>query len=212
MMSSLRVGTGLIAVVAFLALPASAFAQQVGVKAGLNFASLTPEEDEDPDISRRRGLIGGVWVRLAPQTGPFSFQAEGLFSEKGVRYDARSVGLDGDADVRFRYLEVPLLARADMGAANANARFFVVGGLAPAFTLSARGQGVIDGEEFTHDVRDQTEPFDLGVVGGVGATFGRALVEARYTHGLLRTNKDHNEPNDRVRNRVFSVMVGIRLR
>jgi len=29
---------------------------------------------QDPDISRRRGFVGGVWVRTAP-SGRFSFQA-----------------------------------------------------------------------------------------------------------------------------------------
>ena len=42
--------------------------------------------------------------------------------------------------------------------------------------------------------------------------FGRGLIEARYTHGLLRINTDDNEPNDRLNNRVFSVTVGFRLR
>ncbi len=51
----------------FLILPASAFAQQVGVKGGINFASLTPEEDEEPG-SRRPGLVAGVWVRTASST------------------------------------------------------------------------------------------------------------------------------------------------
>ena len=67
--------------------PSSAPAQEVGVKAGANFASLTPEEDEDPDTSRRLGPVGGVWVRMAPSTR-FSFQVEGLFSEKGVKFEA----------------------------------------------------------------------------------------------------------------------------
>lgn len=202
---------GLVAAAVLLALPVSAFGQQVGVKAGMNLASLTPEEDEDPDISRRRGLVGGVWVRMAP-AGPLSFQAEGLFSEKGVRFDARALGLDGEVDVRFRYVEVPLLARVDGGAAGAIARLFAVGGVAPAFTLSARSRAALAGEEFTHDIGSQTESFDLGLVGGVGVAVGRTLLEARYTHGLRRTNTDNNEPNDRVRNRVFGVMIGVRLR
>ncbi len=57
MVSALSSHSLVYAVVAtvFLILPPSALAQQVGVKAGANFASLTPEEDEDPDTSRRLG-------------------------------------------------------------------------------------------------------------------------------------------------------------
>jgi hypothetical protein len=125
-----------VAVFLFFAAPA-AFAQQVGVKAGVNFASLIPEEDEDPELSRRRGLVAGVWVR-APRPARFSIQVEGLFSEKGVRFDGSSLGLDGEADIRIRYFEIPLLARADLDAGGSSPRLFVVGGVAPAFKLSAR--------------------------------------------------------------------------
>ena len=46
----------------FLIAPSSALAQEVGVKAGANFASLTPAEDEDPETSRLLGAVGGVWA------------------------------------------------------------------------------------------------------------------------------------------------------
>jgi hypothetical protein len=38
------------------------------------------------------------------------------------------------------------------------------------------------------------------------------LVEVRYTHGLLHINEDDNDPEDSIKNRVFSVIVGFRLR
>ena len=43
-------------------------------------------------------------------------------------------------------------------------------------------------------------------------TFGRALVEARYTHGVLHIVEDDNGDVDRLKNRVFSVLVGVRVR
>ncbi len=64
----------------------------------------------------------------------------------------------------------------------------------------------------TREAGRNIEPFDLGLVGGFGVEFVRGLIEARYTHGLLRINTDDNEPNDRLNNRVFSVTVGFRLR
>jgi hypothetical protein len=198
-----------------LIFPASAFAQEVGVKAGANFASLTPEEDEDPDTSRRLGLLAGVWVRT-PSTTRFSFQAEGLFSEKGVVFDG--IPIDPAAvlsvDVRVRYIEVPLLARLDFGSPGSSTRprVFVVGGVAPAFKLSARSEAAIAGEQQTADLDDAIEPLDLGLVGGIGVEFGRVQFEARYTHGILRINEDDNDPNDRIQNRVFSLSAGFRFR
>jgi len=194
-----------------LILPHSALAQQVGVKAGVNFASLTPEEDEDPDTSRRRGPVGGVWIGIAP-TARVSFQVEGLFSEKGVTYQVPGSGGNDTLDVRLRYFEIPLLARADVGAWGSGARVFVAGGAAPAFKLSARGKAVLDGEERTRDIDDDIYSSDVGLVGAFGVELGRALVEARYTHGLRHINTDDNGDEDRIKNRVFSVMVGFRLR
>ena len=192
-----------------LILPSSAPAQEIGVKAGVNFASLTPEEDEDPNTSRRIGPLGGVWVRI-PSSVRVSVQAEGLYSEKGVKVEG--FGLADSLDVGLRYLEIPVLARADVGAPGSPARVFVVGGGAPAFKLSARAKAVSGGEEETRDVDDAIYSMDFGLVGGVGVAFGRALIEARYTHGLRHINTDDNGDEDRIKNRVFSVIVGFRLR
>jgi len=195
----------------FLLFPTPARAQEIGVKAGVNFASLTPEEDEDPDTSRRIGAIAGVWVRI-PRSSRFSFQAEGLFSEKGVTFEpVPELGVDESIDIRIRYLEIPLLARLDFGAVGSAARVFVVGGAAPAFKLSAHGKATFEGVEQTRDIDDDVYSADVGLVGGVGVEFGRALIEARYTHGLRHINTDDNGDEDRIKNRVFSVMFGFRL-
>lgn len=192
----------------FLILPVSAFAQEIGVKAGVNFASLPPEEDETPDIPPRVGPVGGVWIRTSPASR-VSFQVEGLFSEKGTHWNFSP---DVSVEIRIRYAEIPLLARADLGAPDSTRRVFLIGGAAPAFKLSARSGGKFFGEESTRDAGRDIEAFDLGLVGGVGVEFGRGQIEARYTHGALRINTDDNEPNDRLNNRVFSVTAGFRLR
>jgi hypothetical protein len=191
-----------------LILPASASAQQAGVKGGLNFASLPPEEDEHPDIPPRLGPVAGVWVRML-SASRLSFQAEALFSEKGVHWNFSP---DVSIEIRIRYIEIPLLARADFGSPAAARRVYVVGGGAPAFRLSARGTSKFEGGEGSRDIDNEIEAVDLGLVGGLGVELGRGLIEARYTHGLLRINTDDNEPNDRLNNRVFSVTAGFRFR
>ena len=198
-----------VAATVFLILPVSAHAQQFGVKGGINFASLTPEEDEDPDDSRRLGPAGGAWIRI-PSSTRLSFQVEGLFSEKGVKFKAPALGLDA-ADVRLRYLEVPALARFDFGASGGT-HAFVVGGAAPAFKLAAHATAEGGGRKDTRNIDDDIYGFDVGLVGGLGVEVGRALIEARYTHGLRHINTDDNGDEDRIKNRVFSVMVGFRVR
>jgi hypothetical protein len=191
------------------ALPATASAQQVGVKAGVNSATLDGlSDDELTDDARKRriGLVAGVWVRT-PVSGRFSFQAEALFSEKGVKFEEGG----GTADIRLRFIEVPLLGHVSLGTPGSDSGFFVVAGVAPAFKLSGRGKFEFDGVEETEDFSDDLESMDLGLVGGAGFEFGRASVEARYTHGLRNLVKDE-EDTDNPKSRVFSVLVGYRFR
>jgi len=199
---------------AFLIVPTLVHAQEVGVKAGINSASLTPEEGEDPEISRRIGFVGGGWIRW-PLSPRFTLQTEGLFSEKGVTFGIPSIEgfRAGESEIRVRYLEFPLLARGDFSSTGSSTRFFVAGGLAPAFELASHGWLRLEGlDESSRDIGDQIKPFDLGLVGGAGIEFGRAVIEARYTHGLLHINEDDNGDEDRTKNRVFSVMAGFRVR
>lgn len=203
------IGAALIASVT--ALPVPAFAQEVGIKGGVNFASLTRFADEADSTSRRIGLIGGVWVRF-PTASALSFQLEALVSEKGITFEQAFEGVPVDGNLRIRYVEVPLLARFDTAPGGAAARFYVLAGAAPAFRLGD-GQLKVEAEglEETMDFGESGEDlksFDLGIVGAAGIGFGRALVEARYTHGLLVTGDGDDSP----KHRVFSVMVGVRFR
>ena len=206
-MSTVRLAWAVLAAAAFVSLPAATCAQEVGVKAGLNSAWLTPLEDETPDITHRLGPVGGVWVRT-PFAERVSFQAEGLFSRRGRTGISRFASWE----YRVRYFEVPLLARVDFGAPASTTRLFAVAGAAPAFKLSDRTTAEFEGQRVTRSNPDAFYSFDVGLVGGVGVDIGRAQVEARYTHGLRHINTDDNGDEDRVKNRVFSVTLGFRIR
>lgn len=192
-------------VAALTALPTAAAAQQIGVKAGVNVATLT--NAEFPDHSQRIGLVGGLFVTV-PATERFSFQIEGLYSEKGIKIEVEESGFELDGNLRLRYLEVPVLGRADFGTAGSSPRFYAVAGAAPAFNVGAQFKAEALGEEETEDISDDIESFDLGLVGGLGVEYGNLNVEARYTHGLMSVAKD----DDSVKSRVFSVTAGYRFR
>jgi hypothetical protein len=193
-------------------LPVLAYAQEVGAKGGVNFAKMSEADDEFVNITQRLGLIGGVWVRT-PVRSPLSFQVEALLSEKGFKFDGQAEGIDLSGNLRIRYVEVPLLARLDLGTSGASPRFYVLAGAAPAFKVGdAEIKVEAEGQELTVDfenvVGEELKSFDLGLVGAAGVEFGRALVEARYTHGLMRAGESDDSP----KNRVFSVMAGFRFR
>jgi hypothetical protein len=205
-----RLFTAAVLVTAIASLPTTAAAQQIGVKAGVNFATLA-EVDEFDDASRRIGLVAGLFAKV-PVDEMFSFQIEGLYSEKGLTAEAVEGGVELDGEIRLRYLEVPVLGRADFGADGSPARFYAVAGAAPAFKLGARLKIEALDEEETEDIGDDIESFDLGLVGGIGAEFGNFNVEARYTHGMLSIAKDADDDDEQTKNRVFSVTAGYRFR
>ena len=66
-----------------------------------------------------------------------SLLVEGLFSEKGVKFNLEPLGVN-DAELRVRYLEIPVLARGAFGASSSATRMFVIGGVEPAFELALR--------------------------------------------------------------------------
>ncbi|HUF24710.1 MAG TPA: porin family protein [Vicinamibacterales bacterium] len=199
-------------VASIAALPLPVFAQEGGLKAGLNLASWSEQDPEEGvELSRRTGLVAGGWLRT-PERSRVSFQIEALYSEKGASLTVDMFD-EIDAEVRLRYVEVPLLARVDFAPAGSAGRFHLFGGVAPAFRISARASGSDGTNESSADVGDSFETFDLGAVAGAGLEFGRAVIDARYTHGLRSIAKaeaaDIEVPT--VKNRAFSVMVGFRL-
>ncbi len=181
----------------------AAFAQEpaaVGVKAGANFANLNFEgEDATFSVDRRAGFVGGLFV-VWPATSRLALQTEILFSRKGAE-----VGEGGDsAKIKLNYLDLPVLARVSSEASGGTS-FHVFAGPSFGFRLSAKGEG--DGEE--EDLDDDVERFDLGLVAGAGVEFGRLIIDGRYTWGLSDIDKDKSD-DVKVKNRVFSVMAGIR--
>lgn len=206
-----RLFTAAVLVTAFAFLPSTAAAQQIGVKAGVNFANISDVTEDFPESTQRIGLVGGLFVKV-PVTERFSFQVEGLYSEKGLHIEDSDEGIDFEGDLRLRYFEVPVLGRADFGTPGSTANFYVVAGAAPAFKLDGRVRIEALGEEETEDISDDLESFDLGLVGGLGLEFGNASVEGRYTHGLRSIGNDADDDDDGGRNRVFTVTVGYRFR
>ena len=193
--------------------PEAAAAQDVIAKAGLNF-STDSNPYEDSSQSRRRGLVAGIAVRV-PTRDRFSVQFEGLYSEKGHRFGSGGVMPAETGDFTIRYLELPILGRADFGGADAGGRFYLVGGAAPALRLDAklRIDGPASGKDEEFDWTDEVRKFDLGLTGGVGVEAGRLSIEARYTRGLLTIDADPRYVDTAaITNRTFMMALGYRLR
>lgn len=191
----------------------SAFAQerQIGLKAGLNVASVKFEGDssEGYDESRIGFLAGGFMV--LPVTGPLALQIEALFSQKGAQLSITEDNVE--ATLELDYLDFPVMLRFQ-GPASGSTRLHFFGGPSMAFRMGARSKLAYSGSSFTEgsidNIEDDIEPFDFGIVAGGGVDIGRRIViDARYSWGLSTINKDTSQGIE-MKNRVFSILGGVR--
>ena len=170
-----------------------------GARAGVNFANVAFDGDEDVPSSTHIGVLAGVFATV-PLTGWLAVQPEAIYSVKGASLDV----FDIDSDYIVDYFEIPVLARIPV-----RRHVYVAAGPSMAFRIRARSRTSFVGSTDEVDLDDEVESFDLGIVGAAGIEFGRWVVDGRYTHGLSDTDKDSSDPV-KIRNRVFSLSAGIR--
>jgi opacity protein-like surface antigen len=183
-------------------LPAVAAAQTpvtVGVKGGVNIAKISFDDDEDnEDVKSLVGAVAGLFVGKQ-FNDTFGLRAEGLFSQKGFK-DAES---GDDAKFKLTYVDVPLLLTLGPSSST-DTRFNVFTGPQVSFNLKAE-------EEFagvTTDRDEDVKSTDFGWVLGAGLEKGRITADARYTLGLSNIAEGGND----VKNKAFSVMIGVKLK
>lgn len=191
-----------LAFAAIVTLPAVATAQSpatFGVKAGVNIATLKFDDDEDSgDVKSLVGAVGGLF--LGKQINDtFGFRVEGLYSQKGAK-DAES---GEDAKFKLTYIDVPVLLTLGP-ASSGDTRFNVFTG--PQFSFNTKAEFEFDG--LTEDADDEVKGTDFGWVLGAGLEKGRITADARYTLGLSNIA----EGGGSVKNGVFAVMVGVKLK
>ena len=176
-----------------------------GVKAGANLANLDfSGDDVDVSFDRRVGLVAGAFM-LVPMTETFGFQVEGLYSQKGAKFEED--GFEGS--LKLDSFDVPVLARYTIPSST-DTSFHLFAGPSLGFKLSAKSKTSFDGEDDEEDISDDVAGVDFGVVIGAGLEFGRFVVDGRYTHGLTNLNKAEDNDGVETKSRVFSLMAGFR--
>jgi hypothetical protein len=168
-----------------------------GVKAGVNFANVSFDGDDEVPSSGRAGLLAGAFATI-PLAKWLTVQPEAIYTVKGASLDV----FDIDSDYIVDYLEVPVLARVPV-----RNRVYVAAGPSVAFRIRARSRTSFAGSTEEIDIGEDVESLDIGVVGAVGFQMGRWVFDGRYTHGLSDTNVEKND-NVKIRNRVFSLSGG----
>ena len=159
----------------------------LGVKGGLNFATLTGENNSEIGWTTDFNLGVMTEIKISDK---FSFQPELMYSGQGYGSNIPSEGT-----IALNYLNVPLMAK-----------YYVTKGLSleagpqMGFLLSTKGG--------TDTNKDQFKTTDLGVNFGVGYKLDNGLnFSARYNLGLTNINK-MGDFSDKNRHGVFQLSIG----
>lgn len=189
---------------AAIAMGSLTFAQQFGVKAGMNVSSLTKEQGLD-DSKSKIGFNAGVFMN-APIAANFSIQPEVLYSQYGAKVNWTNP-IDGDkmsASQNLDYITVPVMFQY-----NAIPSFYLEAGPEFGFLVSATNKikNETTGASTTgSNYKDDLNTFNFGVGLGAGYYFTKNVgLNARYVAGFTDTAKDQPSGSDAIKNNLFQV-------
>lgn len=170
----------------------------IGVKGGVNFATVMGDDINSPDS--RTSFHVGLLTEF-PMTDMFSIQAEALYSGQGFKGNFN--GTDGDkVEYQLDYISIPVLAK-----------LYVTKGLSvevgPQFSFKINEEFDFNPNSNNGDIDLEGSPYeakDLEVAVGAGLTFQTEMgffATGRYNYGLTEII----EKSD-LKNSVFQLGVG----
>lgn len=181
---------------------------ELGVKGGMNFATI-----EGPDaISFAKTRTGFAVGAYAEFTLPLllSIQPEVLYTTKGYRQDGATVGVLMRVTTMYQvysYLEVPVLIGWTLPISTVKTKLYL--GPSMAYLLGSKTKyEEPGGGEDVQDNKSFITSEDFGAVLGASAHILVVDVDFRYDLGLRTTI---NSGADKIYNRTWSIMVGIPL-
>lgn len=184
-------------------------AQEVkfGVKAGVNFASLSGDDLDDLD-----GLtgfhVGGVAEVLF--SDKFSLQPEIFYSAQGAKSEYTGAYIDSfevKTKLKLDYINIPVIAKYYV-----TRELSIEAGPQIGFLVSAKQKikvsGGGDSESDSVDLKDYYKGLDFGLGLGLGYKFENGLnFSARYNIGLSNVS-DEDSDDFSIKNNVFQLSVG----
>lgn len=186
-----------------------AFAQQFGIKAGMNVSSLSTDATLE-DQSSKIGFNAGLFMN-APIAENFSIQPEILYNNLGSKVTKETTinGTTYRADYarHLDYITVPVMFQY-----NATPSFYLEAGPEFGLMVSAKDKfktsqnGNTTATSIADIDTDNFNTFNFGVGLGAGYYFTPNVgITARYTAGLSDIAKDRPSGSDAVKNNVFQV-------
>lgn len=188
---------------AAIAMSSLTFAQQFGIKAGMNVSSLSTDSKLS-DQGSKIGFNAGLFMN-APIAENFSIQPELLYSQMGEKYDQVIAGTTYARSRHLDYVTLPIMFQY-----NATPSFYLEAGPEFGFMVSAKNKFTNETANTTisesSNYKDDLNTFNAGIGLGAGYYFTPNVgLTARYVAGLTDIYKDGQNSGDAVKNNVFQV-------
>ena len=148
---------------------------QLGIKGGVNFASLSSSAGSTFSTANRAGYLGGLWARVGALG--FNFQPELYVTGKNVQITDNGT----EVKAKFTSIDVPLLFGGKIGAFGFGGRFYT-GPLVSFAINKSQSFGTAIGNATSLDYKDQNYAW----VFGAGIDIKNISVDLRYEAGLSK--------------------------
>ena len=164
----------------------------VGLKGG--FLNTKVPSTTAQAVSNKGGWIFGLW---------FGGNRGGVVGVEGeIMYAKKSSAVGTNVTDAF-LLEIPILARINMGSESLNG-VNVYGLIGPGFDILLRSK--LNGA----DVKAKYESLDIGLIIGGGVEITRFLIEAQFNKGIKNVLKGTGATTTDSKSRAFAMMFGVR--
>ena len=207
----------LFAVILVITFTTESFAQNFGVKAGLNLSNMVIKGDDYSVANPKMNLGFNLGVTAEFPINPmFSFETGLMLNTKGFKIDETILGetVEAKAKTNIFYLDIPLTAKIgfDVG----GTKIYALVGPYVGFGLSGKvkGEGTILGitVNTTEEVKfgsknDEIKRLDYGLLFGAGVEFGHITLGASYGLGLANIS-NYSDNGHKENHRVTSISVG----
>lgn len=183
------------------------FAQQFGVKGGLNVSSISDEGFSESNS--KTGFYAGVFMN-APIAESFSIQPEVLYNNLGAKYTTNLGPLGTYEDkLSLDYISVPVMLQY-----NVVPQFYLEAGPELGFLVNAKSDRTYTGDIEANDTQqldtDDFNKFNFGL--GIGAGFNITQnfgVNARYVAGFSDVTDENSDPSPDANNKNNTFQVGL---
>ncbi len=187
----------------------SASFSQVGKGLKVGYISSTLTGDDVVDAERRPGYAAGAFINLGLSPLPLSVQVEALYVLKGADGEDVEEGTTITQELKFTYLEIPVLAKLTV-LALPGLKLQVFGGPSFGFLLSAKAKQTSGSSTVEIDIKDDVKSTDLGLVVGVALGISRVHFDVRFITSMS-TLDDSGVDEDDIKNSVLMATAGISL-